>query len=106
MSPKLPASRRILSRLASAAALNVERQSQRDQLRAITADRPSIGVSRLPRASAVEPGAGLVVVEAMKLENELRAPHAGIVETVHVAAGQTVEKGMPLVTLAPTAGAA
>ncbi|HVH08240.1 MAG TPA: biotin/lipoyl-containing protein [Gemmatimonadales bacterium] len=54
----------------------------------------------------VDPGAGLVVVEAMKMENELRAPHAGTVETVHVAAGQTVEKGMPLVTLAQTEGAA
>jgi biotin carboxyl carrier protein len=41
-----------------------------------------------------------VVVEAMKMENELRAPHAGAVETVHVAVGQTVEKGAPLVTLA------
>jgi pyruvate carboxylase subunit B len=48
----------------------------------------------------VEAGAGLVVVEAMKMENELRAPHAGAVETVHVAVGQTVEKGAPLVTLA------
>jgi pyruvate carboxylase subunit B len=51
----------------------------------------------------VEAGAGLVVVEAMKMENELRAPHAGAVETVHVAVGQTVEKGAPLVTLASPA---
>ncbi|MGH7731018.1 MAG: acetyl-CoA carboxylase biotin carboxyl carrier protein subunit, partial [Candidatus Eiseniibacteriota bacterium] len=49
----------------------------------------------------VETGAGLVVVEAMKMENELRAPRPGVVETVHVAAGQTVEKGAPLVTLGP-----
>jgi biotin carboxyl carrier protein len=48
----------------------------------------------------VEAGAGLVVVEAMKMENELRAPRAGVVETVHVAPGATVEKGTPLVTLA------
>jgi len=47
----------------------------------------------------VDAGAGLVVVEAMKMENELRAPRAGVVQTVHVAAGQPVEKGMPLVTL-------
>jgi pyruvate carboxylase subunit B len=56
----------------------------------------------------VEAGAGLVVVEAMKMENELRAPHAGAVETVHVAVGQTVEKGAPLVTIArpePQSGA-
>jgi biotin carboxyl carrier protein len=48
----------------------------------------------------VEAGAGLVVVEAMKMENELRAPHAGVVATVHVAVGQAVERGAPLVTLA------
>jgi biotin carboxyl carrier protein len=47
----------------------------------------------------VEAGAGLVVVEAMKMENELRAPRPGVVEAVHVAAGQAVEKGAPLVTL-------
>ena len=48
----------------------------------------------------VDAGAGLVVVEAMKMENELRAPRAGVVQTVHVTVGQPVEKGMPLVTLA------
>ncbi len=47
----------------------------------------------------VEAGAGLVVVEAMKMENELRAARAGVVETVHVTAGQAVEKGAPLVTI-------
>jgi biotin carboxyl carrier protein len=48
----------------------------------------------------VDAGAGLVVVEAMKMENELRAPRAGMVQTVHVAVGQAVEKGTSLVTLA------
>src|SRR5256884_6515780 len=46
----------------------------------------------------VDAGAGLVVVEAMKMENELRAPRAGVVQTVHVTAGQAVEKGAALVT--------
>lgn len=49
----------------------------------------------------VEVGAGLVVVEAMKMENELRAQRAGVVETVHVTPGQTVDKGAPLITLGP-----
>jgi len=49
---------------------------------------------------AVEAGAGLIVVEAMKMENELRAARAGMVQTVHVAVGQAVEKGAALVTLA------
>lgn len=47
----------------------------------------------------VAAGAGLVVVEAMKMENELRAPRAGVVVRVHVKSGDVVEKGMPLVTL-------
>jgi biotin carboxyl carrier protein len=47
----------------------------------------------------VEAGAGLVVVEAMKMENELRAAGPGVVEAVHVAVGQAVEKGAPLVTV-------
>ena len=47
----------------------------------------------------VGPGTGLVVVEAMKMENELKATHPGVVKKVHVAPGAIVEKGAPLVTL-------
>src|SRR6267143_228516 len=50
---------------------------------------------------SVEVGEGLVGVEAMKKENELRATHASVVEQIHVSAGQRVEKGTPLVTLSP-----
>jgi biotin carboxyl carrier protein len=48
----------------------------------------------------VTPGMGLVVLEAMKMENELRAPAAAVVRAVLVEAGQTVEKGQTLVELA------
>lgn len=48
---------------------------------------------------SVHPGTGLVVVEAMKMENELRAQTRGVVAQVHVSAGDRVEKGAPLVTL-------
>ena len=47
----------------------------------------------------VEAGDGLVVIEAMKMENELRAPRAGTVAKVHVTPGEPVEKGAPLVTV-------
>lgn len=46
-------------------------------------------------------GQGLVVLEAMKMENELKAPSAGVVENIRVVAGQAVEKGEVLVSLAP-----
>jgi acetyl/propionyl-CoA carboxylase alpha subunit len=39
----------------------------------------------------VKEGQGLVVVEAMKMENEMRSPKAGKVVEVHVREGQTVE---------------
>ena len=42
---------------------------------------------------------GLVVVEAMKMENEMAAPRDGVVRQVMVKPGQTVETGDPLVVL-------
>ncbi len=49
----------------------------------------------------VEPGDSLVVLEAMKMENELRAPQGGRVAAIGVEAGMAVEKGEVLVELAP-----
>jgi biotin carboxyl carrier protein len=42
---------------------------------------------------------GVVVVEAMKMENELRAPRAGRVKEIAVAAGASVEAGRVLVVI-------
>ena len=47
---------------------------------------------------------GLVVVEAMKMENELTAPREGRVREVLVAAGDSVEAGRVLVVLEETGG--
>lgn len=50
---------------------------------------------------SVVAGASLVVLEAMKMENELKAAVAGVVDRVTVAPGATVEKGAVLVTFRP-----
>jgi pyruvate carboxylase subunit B len=47
----------------------------------------------------VQAGQGIVVMEAMKMENELRATAAGTVKSVEVAPGTAVEKGALLVAL-------
>jgi acetyl/propionyl-CoA carboxylase alpha subunit len=47
----------------------------------------------------VEAGQGLVVMEAMKMENELRATAAGTVKSVEITPGTAVEKGTLLVAL-------
>jgi len=92
----------------------VEVQDDRTkQIEALTgrgAKAPHGGIVRAPMpglvvrvevavGQAVAAGTGLVVVEAMKMENELRAPRGGVVEQVHVTAGERVEKGAPLVSL-------
>ncbi|HEY2851523.1 MAG TPA: biotin/lipoyl-containing protein [Gemmatimonadaceae bacterium] len=51
------------------------------------------------QGDAVEPGQGLVVMEAMKMENELRATSRGTVKRVLVSAGTAVEKGVVLLEL-------
>lgn len=45
----------------------------------------------------VEKGQPLVLLEAMKMEQQVRAAHAGTVRTVHVAAGEVVARGQVLV---------
>jgi len=52
------------------------------------------------KGDVVEVGQGLMVLEAMKMENEVRARIAGTVAEVHVAPGATVEGNAKLVTLA------
>ena len=47
----------------------------------------------------VAAGTGVVVMEAMKMENELRAAAAGVVKAVHAQPGTAVEKGTVLVEL-------
>jgi biotin carboxyl carrier protein len=47
----------------------------------------------------VENDQGLLVVEAMKMQNEIRAPKAGKIERIYVREGQAVAAGEALVTI-------
>ena len=49
---------------------------------------------------AVGAGQRLLAIEAMKMENEVRAPHAGTVESIAVELGSSVELGDELLRLA------
>ena len=50
--------------------------------------------------ATVKAGDVLVVLEAMKMENEIKAAADGTVTAVHVRKGDSVESGSPLVTIA------
>jgi biotin carboxyl carrier protein len=47
----------------------------------------------------VAPGDGLIILEAMKMENEFRAAVAGTVKEIRAQAGQTVNPGDVLVVI-------
>jgi methylmalonyl-CoA carboxyltransferase 1.3S subunit len=49
---------------------------------------------------AIEAGAVLLVLEAMKMETEITAPQAGTVDRVMVGAGDAVQGGQALIRLA------
>jgi biotin carboxyl carrier protein len=49
--------------------------------------------------ASVEAGDGLVVVEAMKMQNEMKSPKTGTVSEIHVQAGATVNAGDVLIVV-------
>jgi biotin carboxyl carrier protein len=64
----------------------------------IVAPMPGKVVRVLVQAGAqVEAGDGLVIVEAMKMQNEIKSPRAGTVAAIHAEAGATVNAGDVLV---------
>ena len=54
---------------------------------------------KVSEGDTVEPGQPLVVLEAMKMENELAAEQAGMVAAIHVTDGDTVDGGQVLVEI-------
>lgn len=54
---------------------------------------------RVKQGEAVEQGAVLLILEAMKMENEVKAPKAGTVAEVLVAEGDRVSEGQTLVVI-------
>ncbi len=68
------------------------------EIRAIIPGR--IAAIRVAVGDTVEEGQAVLVVEAMKMQNELRAPRAGTIERVAVAEHQTIDNGDLLVVIA------
>ena len=51
------------------------------------------------KGSRVKTGDGLLILEAMKMENQIKAKHDGTVEKILVSEGQTVDMGQKLIQL-------
>lgn len=60
----------------------------------ITAPMPGKVVRvQIETGTTVEKGTGIVVVEAMKMQNEMKSPRAGVVVSINVKPGDTVNAG-------------
>jgi pyruvate carboxylase subunit B len=90
-------------------ALDERRRAIRDMTgRAVASRGPAALVAPMPGlvvridaqvGDVVQAGQPLVVMEAMKMENELRATAAGAVSSIRVTVGQAVERGAVLIEL-------
>ena len=66
----------------------------------VTAPMPgNIWDVRCSIGQAVSKGDAIIILEAMKMENEILAPQDGTVAGIHVSKGETVETGALLVSL-------
>ncbi|NIT12709.1 MAG: hypothetical protein GTN99_00210 [Candidatus Dadabacteria bacterium] len=87
---------------------NFEAVSELEQVRGggggganqISSPMPSRVVKLLKKeGEEVQDGEGVIVVEAMKMESELKAPLTGKIKEIKVSEGETVEGGTVLVVL-------
>ena len=70
------------------------------------APMPGVVISvHVDEGQRVLAGETLMVIESMKLETAIKAWREGAVAAVHVGVGQTFQRGAPLLSLAPQAGA-
>jgi pyruvate carboxylase subunit B len=84
----------------------VRRAEPANQGGVVKAPMPGL-VLRIPVSvgQEVAAGQGVLVLEAMKMENEIKAPAPGVVIGIPVQPGQAVEKGQVLLQMGPVPGA-
>lgn len=71
--------------------------AETEGVKRVTASMPGKVVRVLvPAGSAVEAGQGVLIIEAMKMQNEMKSPKKGIVKKITVAEGALVEAGQVL----------
>ena len=68
---------------------------------AIKAPMPGVVLAlEVSVGDSVKQGQGLLVLGAMKIENQIKSPRDGVVKSIAIERGDTVEQGRPLVVLA------
>ncbi|WFE28185.1 carboxyl transferase domain-containing protein [Solwaraspora sp. WMMD791] len=82
----------------------VTHRVSRDEGGVLRAPMPALVVATPVQVGAeIEPGAPVLVLEAMKMETVLRAPFKAVLKELAVSVGNQVEAGAPLLRLEPVA---
>jgi biotin carboxyl carrier protein len=78
----------------------IGRKTEKKNATTVSAPMPGMVTQvQVKEGDSVEAGAGLLILEAMKMENEVRSPVSGIIRSVYITQGKPVEKGFTLVTI-------
>lgn len=99
--------------------LHLQAYDERSRLLAATAKAVVTGPQRVesempgkvvkivaPAGATIQEGQGVLILEAMKMENEIKSPIDGVVKEISVAEGQTVESGAQLFVVEPSESSA
>jgi len=90
----------VRTRLAAEYAARMPEKPPKDTSGEVRAPMPGLIVSiAVFEGAEVEPGQELLVLEAMKMQNVIRAEHGGVVKAIHVEPGTAVGADQLLVTL-------
>jgi len=89
--------RAVVGRQATKTAIGPAKAAERGAVRALMPGK--VLSVRVQEGQQVAAGTVLLILEAMKMENEIRAPVDGTVKRIAVTAGQTVKNGDVLVVL-------
>lgn len=77
---------------------SVKASSPSSDAESIKAPMPGTILSvNVSKGDSVKEGQVLLILEAMKMENEIISPRDGVIESVNVNKGENVESGSPLV---------
>lgn len=91
---------KVLSALQEKAANLIESKSVKHSITIIKSPMPGM-ILKIKRKAGedIVQGDSLLILEAMKMENDIRAPVSGKVKEIKVSEGQAVEKGIPLIII-------
>lgn len=91
---------KVLSALQEKAANLIESIKVKHSITTLNSPMPGmiLKIKKLP-GDEIQQGESLLILEAMKMENDIRSPVTGRIKEVKVKEGQAVEKGIPLLII-------